>query len=212
MSDAEVEINRLRRKVARATNAMHPVSKNTTANLGEKRGSYSYANIEAVLHTVKAALQEEGVALQQPFTIKETDPPVLTVDTVLTDAETGTYIMYPGPGFPVKGDPQACGGAITYFRRYALVALFGLIVDDDDAQQATHAHKNPGNRSEAETNVRSAIAQMSSDDKQAFVADFKDTFGMGLSELPVSSHEAALSYTNKWINKPSDNQTTEGDI
>lgn len=33
---------------------------------------------------------------------------------------------------PVKNDPQAVGSAITYMRRYALGAILGLNIEDDD--------------------------------------------------------------------------------
>lgn len=211
MNESTEEGKQLRMKVARATIAMHGVNKNTTADLGEKRGSYSYANIEAVLDTVKPALHNEQVSLNQPYQIIKSDPPVMAVDTILTDVETGEHIMFAGPGFPVKGDPQAAGGSITYFRRYALVSLFGLVVEDDDAQQATHAHRNPGNRTEAETEIRTIISQMNGDDKQAFVDDFKQRFGMGLSELPIGSHGSALNYTRKWVTPLNEQQTIEGD-
>ena len=36
----------------------------------------------------------------------------------------------------VKGDPQAAGSAITYARRYALQALFGIPSIDSDAEDA----------------------------------------------------------------------------
>ena len=36
-----------------------------------------------------------------------------------------------------KGDMQQLGGAITYARRYSLVSLFGLAVEDDDGEQAS---------------------------------------------------------------------------
>jgi len=84
-------------------------------------------------------------------------------------------------------------------------------VEDDDAQQATHAHKNPGNRTEAETEIRAIISQMNNDDKQAFVDDFKEKFGMGLSELSAGSHGLALNYTKKWVTPLNEQQTIEGD-
>ena len=36
-----------------------------------------------------------------------------------------------------KGDMQQLGGSITYARRYALVSLFGLAVEDDDGNEAS---------------------------------------------------------------------------
>ena len=45
---------------------------------------------------------------------------------------------------PVKDDPQGKGSVITYQRRYALSAVLGLnIEDDDDANTGTHSAKTP---------------------------------------------------------------------
>ena len=43
---------------------------------------------------------------------------------------------------PVKNDPQSIGSAITYAKRYALSAIFGITSDqDDDGNEATQTKK-----------------------------------------------------------------------
>ena len=199
MSD-EIELAMLRKKLARATNAVHPVSKDATVNLGDKIGNVSYATIGQVLTTVKAALQAEGLSLQQPFTMHEAGngTMIMSIDTLIMDSDTGSYLMFSGPGFPVKGDPQAAGGAITYFRRYALVTLFGLIVDDDDGTQATRAHRNPDRRTEAEGMIRDWLATQDKNSVKQFAAAFKDEFNSTLTELPIQHHGDALTFQKEW--------------
>ena len=53
-------------------------------------------------------------------------------------AESGEYIQatYQMPIAKVN-DPQAVGSAITYARRYALGAILGLAIDEDDDANAT---------------------------------------------------------------------------
>lgn len=41
----------------------------------------------------------------------------------------------------VKQDPQSCGSAITYARRYALAAMFGIKQEDDDGERAMDRSK-----------------------------------------------------------------------
>lgn len=199
----EADIARVRKKLARATNAMHKVAKNDKANLGEKIGDVSFANIEAVLTTVKEALQEENLAVSQPFTIVHNqNQSIMTVDTMITCEDTGQYLLFQGPGFPVKGAPQEAGGAITYFRRYGLVSFFGLIVDDDDGTQATRSERTPQARTEAETAIRSWLANQPDDQKAQFAADFKEAFGgLTLSALPPNKHGEALSFQKFWYQK-----------
>lgn len=199
MSDTPIHI-----KIARATNAMHSVSKDASANLGDKIGDVKYATIGAVLNTVKGALQAEGLALLQSvgYVVSDTNLPVMTINTFIIDTETGQSVEFTGPGFPVKGDSQAAGGAMTYYRRYTLVTLFGLIVDDDDAVQATRIDRNPTGRTEAEVEIRRLISDMADDVRKDFIADFKTTFGVGLSDLDSNRHGEALGYTKHWLEPP----------
>ena len=59
--------------------------------------------------------------------------------------ESGEWIEYdPIKMKPVKNDPQSIGSAITYAKRYALSAIFGITSDqDDDGNEATQAKKQP---------------------------------------------------------------------
>ena len=56
---------------------------------------------------------------------------------------TGEWIEYdPIKMKPVKNDPQSIGSAITYAKRYALSAIFGITSDpDDDGNEATQTKK-----------------------------------------------------------------------
>ena len=48
---------------------------------------------------------------------------------------------------PVKNDPQSIGSAITYAKRYALSAIFGITSDqDDDGNEATQTKKQPSTK------------------------------------------------------------------
>ena len=204
------EIFAIRKKLARATNAMHRVSKDATADMGDKIGEVKYASIGAVLTTVKAALQAEDLAITQPFGYVPIDGQiVMTIDTIITDTVSGGYIMFQGPGFPVKGDPQAAGGAITYFRRYALVTLFGLSVEDDDGALATRAERTPQNRTQAETEIRQLIAAMSDEDRGKFAEDFKAEFNSTLTNLPESRHGDALGFAKWWGKEEPTEEPTE---
>jgi hypothetical protein len=50
---------------------------------------------------------------------------------------------------PVKNDPQGIGSCITYMRRYALAAILGLNIDeDDDGNQASGNNQEKKDSSE----------------------------------------------------------------
>lgn len=87
-----------------------------------------YADIDEVLEKVKPALSAVSIVLTQI-------PDANGLKTVLYDTESDTSIeSY--LEFSQKGDPQKLGSNITYYRRYALVAMLGLEADDDDANAA----------------------------------------------------------------------------
>lgn len=56
---------------------------------------------------------------------------------------SGEYIGSTMPLLLVKNDPQAQGSAITYAKRYALMAAIGMVADeDDDAEKASNEQPN----------------------------------------------------------------------
>src|SRR5690606_11841500 len=67
--------------------------------------------------------------------------PAVRVLIVHTSGETldlGSFPFAPGR------DPQATGSAVTYHRRYALLAALGIAADDDDdGHAATQAARRP---------------------------------------------------------------------
>lgn len=89
----------------------------------------SYADINEVLEKVRPALSEVGIVLTQTL-----DPNGLK--TILYDTASETQIeSY--LEFSQKGDPQKLGSNITYYRRYAIVAMLALEAEDDDGNVAS---------------------------------------------------------------------------
>lgn len=200
----EPELTHMYAKIARATAALGPVIKDQTADV--KSYTYNYANLNSVLHIVKDGLASEGLTLMQPIA---RDGEYVIVTTLIIDTATGNFLSIPGPPFKIVGDPQAIGSSISYGRRYALVSLFALEAEDDDGALAHRAAVNPENRTAAETEVRRMIAAMEQAPRQSFIADFKETFGCGLSDLPESRHGEALGYTKFWVDPANNPPTTE---
>jgi hypothetical protein len=85
-----------------------------------------YASLANILDTIQKPLSECGLAFAQL-----PDDDALT--TILIHSESGEWIesSYKMP-VAKQNDPQAMGSAITYARRYALGAILGLNIDDDD--------------------------------------------------------------------------------
>ena len=90
----------------------------------------SYADLTAVLKTVKEPLAKHGFSFCQ-FPISDENG--VGVCTRLMH-ETGEYIENEFVLPLSKPDPQAAGAAITYARRYALASVLGIPQVDDDAE------------------------------------------------------------------------------
>lgn len=88
-----------------------------------------YAGLPSVLEVVLPILHKNGLLLSQhPITTGER----IGVKTIIIDEESGEVLESEFTMNLVKNDPQGAGSAITYARRYALVSILGLNVDEDD--------------------------------------------------------------------------------
>lgn len=92
-----------------------------------------YADLAGVVEAVVPALNEAGIAYMQ---LPTNDGELVGVTTILIHESgatcTGTLHMK-----PAKADPQGVGSAITYARRYALLAITGAAPEDDDGAAAS---------------------------------------------------------------------------
>jgi hypothetical protein len=94
-----------------------------------------YTSYNAVRETINPTLDMLGICVvESPNILDGVD--VLNTKIYMADnpsdmIESNIRLLVP------KGDMQQLGGAITYARRYSLVSLFGLAVEDDDGNEAS---------------------------------------------------------------------------
>ena len=94
----------------------------------------TYADLASVREAVTGPLSANGIAVVQA---PGNDGDSVTVETRLIHT-SGEWLGSVVSARPTKNDPQAVGSAITYLRRYGLMAMTGIAPDDDDGQAATH--------------------------------------------------------------------------
>ena len=103
----------------------------------------SYADLASVRDAVREPLSKHGIAVVQGVR-SSTDG--VEVETMLVHS-TGQFfaetLMIPVG----KRDAQSIGSAISYGRRYSLMAILGVAADDDDGNAATAAQ--PSNFADA---------------------------------------------------------------
>ena len=92
----------------------------------------SYADLTSVIKAIKEPCSKHGLSYVQ---LPHRDGSSIGVVTRLIHT-SGQWLENEFTLPMVKGDPQAAGSAVTYARRYALQALFGIPAVDDDAEAA----------------------------------------------------------------------------
>lgn len=94
-----------------------------------------YASLTSVLLACKKPLNDAGIYfIQAPIALDCRD--CLGLVTRLTHAASGQWIEATMSMPLQKVDPQGMGSAITYARRYSLMAILGIAAEDDDAEAA----------------------------------------------------------------------------
>ena len=98
-----------------------------------------YADLAACVEAVIDALNTNGIAMIQRTHDDQTG---VTVETVFIH-ESGETIESGRLHVPAaKNDPQGYGSALTYARRYSLMAACGIAPEDDDGNSASSKPKN----------------------------------------------------------------------
>jgi len=96
-----------------------------------------YATLADILDVIRQPLANNGLSFVQ------FPKGVHSLETMLMHT-SGEYLAESYEMRPTKDDPQGAGSVITYQRRYALGAVLGLNIDeDDDANKASLPAKEP---------------------------------------------------------------------
>jgi len=104
-----------------------------------------YADLGACIDAVQDALNANGIALLQQT---REDSTGVTVETVLLHESGESWASGPLHVPAAKQDPQGYGSALTYARRYSLMAACGIAPEDDDGNAASKP-RQPGNQQAA---------------------------------------------------------------
>jgi len=96
----------------------------------------TFATLAAVREAC-SALTEHGVAFTQitRMPVEGEDAAMVLITRLLHTS--GQWMESEYPVRPVKQDPQGLGSALTYARRYALMAIVGIAPEDDDGEAAS---------------------------------------------------------------------------
>ena len=116
-----------------------------------------YADLQSCVDAVLDALNNNGIFLMQ-VNHEATDG--ITVETIFVH-ESGETLSAGKLHVPaIKFDPQGYGSALTYARRYSLMAACGIAPEDDDGEAARKAAEASKKAAEAAKTVSPVIAKL----------------------------------------------------
>lgn len=96
----------------------------------------SYAPLPEVMKALQPLLSKNKLAISQFVTNLDGQS---AMATMLIHESGQVLTVPPQPLLLTKQDPQSQGSAITYARRYGVMAVLGLVADeDDDGNRASH--------------------------------------------------------------------------
>jgi hypothetical protein len=99
-----------------------------------------YADLASCWEAIKKPLTDNGLSIIQRVDVIEGN---LTVLKTMILHKSGEFLEGAIPLTPLKADPQSYGSMLSYFRRYCLAAITGLVQEDDDANLASKEPEKP---------------------------------------------------------------------
>lgn len=179
-------------------------AKKDSENAAFKQGGKAskYADLSSVWAACEDALTANKLGvIQLPGLIRDGK---MSMATMLVH-ESGQWLQGEGEIPLPKSDPQGQGSATTYFRRYALAGLMGVVQEDDDGNAAAQPRSAPqavqieDRITEAQFKELSALAEKVGTDNRQFCTFYKIK---SASELPASKFDHAMAALRKKLPAP----------
>jgi hypothetical protein len=213
--DRSESIDALAAAWVKASGEMHDITKTQKANVGQY--AYTFATLADLNEMARPIMAKHGLVITQ--TAATVGDEVAISTTVLHSS--GQFVTAHPLTLPVGKTAQATGSAITYSRRYALMAMLGLATEDDDgaaaapreAARTAPERRNPPQRtstaprqaakpearSDAEREIRALLATLTGPEATRVRGEFKAAFGSTLTELDIELHEPALLWMREAV-------------
>jgi hypothetical protein len=163
-----------RRALAEAKTEFPPITTDST----NPHFKSKFASLKAIVPKVEPILNKHGIGIIQSIT----NNAVVTEIALMDDAEQGVQAAIP---LPATEDPQKLGSAITYYRRYAIVTLLGLVTEEDDDGNAASA--GGGGATRGQNRKSASVSKPPSPVAQTW----KELGWLSQADLDQKHHEAA---------------------
>ena len=119
------------------------IFKGTTAGSGSF--AYQYADLPAIFNVINPLLKKHGLGFTQITEFKDGYDYLVTIVFHVESGETMETRLRLLPDVELKGQNvfQSYGSQLTYFRRYGISQILGLITDKDTDAQGEQNKKKP---------------------------------------------------------------------
>lgn len=152
--------------------------------------NHKYVDLSGVLAAVGGALRDHNIAIvQQPILV---DSKVVLLTRLVH--ESGQWLGALYPVNPVKQDPQGLGAALTYARRYSLMAIVGIAPEDDDGNYASGRSQDerPQGRQQRQQSQEEPPPAPPSDGEQAAARAAYDQYAARLRDAKSTEECTAI--------------------
>ncbi|HDY89432.1 MAG TPA: hypothetical protein ENH82_15115 [bacterium] len=113
-----------------------PIKKDSKADVKTKAGgsySYKYGSLPHILEIIKPLLEKTGLTYTQLLSIESGQRCIITnLYHIETCELLQSVVDIPEVEFAGMNIYQSMGSGITYLRRYALMAILGIVAEEDD--------------------------------------------------------------------------------
>lgn len=134
-------------KIAIALNKAQSVMSGAKKGKNNPFFKSKYADLSSVFESIRETFAENGLSITQTMDVLESGRMVLKTKMLHVSGEFIDSTMM----LPDLTDPQKIGSAITYFRRYSLMAIAGIPAEDDDGNSASRSSAPTINTEQIET-------------------------------------------------------------
>lgn len=178
----------------------NPIADSTNPHLRAR-----YPSLAVVRDAVMPALAAEGIALTQLPITSDTHGGCVTI-LWCKDQYLKSTLRLP----VTKADPQGYGSAITYARRYALLAICNIASDDDDdGEKATDraggtTQRKPTPERPSHPARREPEPPMADVPRQALLREIHELYNRAIVPLDHAGMYKAIFFHSFGIEKPQD--------
>jgi hypothetical protein len=186
------QINEIAAALAKAQGMMNNAKHDAKISMPNRK-DYGYATLASVINAIKEPLSVNNIAYFQAS--EPTEAGRMLVTKLVHTSGQWIGSEYPLPMWPDK--PQEMGKALTYARRYELIAITGISAEEDtDAEgvaEAVAKDKQDGAPVKMITDDQSSVISQALIECKGRVPEFLAMLGVpSISDIPANKYREAV--------------------